>query len=82
MTNQLVNCLFAHIYHIFGYIIFFAERLKDTNNDREYYYNPCYPLVLSEESDCKDGTAAVSCSYLKGMLFLFSSVHVLYDYVL
>ncbi|XP_065908180.1 uncharacterized protein [Dysidea avara] len=35
-----------------------SYRFKSTSADRDYYYNPCYPLVLPDASDCKDGTAA------------------------
>jgi len=50
------------VYYIYVHIA--IDRFKDTFSDRDYYYNPCYPLVLSDASDCKDGTAAVSSMYI------------------
>ncbi|XP_065907281.1 uncharacterized protein [Dysidea avara] len=35
-----------------------SYKFKASYDSRDYYYNLCYPLVISDYDDCNDGTAA------------------------
>lgn len=41
--------------------MFKTFRFMGSDDNYEYYYNPCYPTNINEVVACSDNTAAVSC---------------------
>ena len=42
--------------------VLYVRRFHSSYQDRDYYYNPCYPLNYPDVGNkCNDNTAAVSC---------------------